>query len=440
MMATPFIFIEFSRQHGLAPDARCKSFAAGADGTGFAEGVGLLLLERLSDAQRNGHRVLATLRGSAVNQDGASNGLTAPNGPSQEQVIREALAAAGLSPGEVDAVEAHGTGTSLGDPIEAGAILATYGQGRTDGPLRLGSITSNIGHTSAAAGVAGVIKMVMALREGELPATLHVEAPSEHVDWSAGEVELLREPVEWPANGRPRRAGISSFGVSGTNAHVIVEEAPRQDELDEDLGQGSQPGQGRVAGQEQGPVRPAPAAGTALVLSARSEAATRDQAARLRAHLLADPDLDLADVALSLTATREKFDHRAVVLGENRAQILAGLDALAADEGVPVLLSPSGRQKAEGGAATVHQGRARSTRTAFLFSGQGAQRAGMGLGLAAAFPVFAEALEEASAAFEERLGIPLAEIMAAPEGSEQAALLDRTEVTQAALFAQEVAL
>ncbi|MGW7466044.1 type I polyketide synthase, partial [Streptomyces xantholiticus] len=305
VLAGPFLFVEFSRQRGLAPDGRCKPYGASADGTGFSDGLGLVVLERLSDARRNGRRILGLIRGSAVNQDGASNGLTAPNGPSQERVIRQALASAGLSPVEIDAVEGHGTGTKLGDPIEAQALLATYGRERDGDPLWLGSVKSNIGHTSAAAGVAGVIKMVMAMRHGVLPPTLHVDEPSPHVDWESGRVELLTEAREWSVEGRPRRAGVSSFGVSGTNAHLILEEAPAGAPVEEPAGE--------PAGDAPAEVL-RPAGAVPVVLSGRTDEALQAQVQRLRAHLLSRPELSVVDTAYSLVMSRALLERRAVVV------------------------------------------------------------------------------------------------------------------------------
>uniref|UniRef100_UPI000A961F0F type I polyketide synthase n=1 Tax=Streptomyces sp. SPMA113 TaxID=913267 RepID=UPI000A961F0F len=383
VMSTPQTFVEFSRQRGLAADGRCKAFSDNADGTGWSEGVGVLLVERLSDAQAKGHNILAVVRGSAVNQDGASNGLTAPNGPSQQRVIRQALANAGLTTAEVDVVEAHGTGTTLGDPIEAQAVIATYGQDR-DQPILLGSLKSNLGHTQAAAGVSGVIKMVMALQNGVVPRTLHVEEPSRHVDWTAGAVQLVTENQPWPELGRARRAAVSSFGLSGTNAHVILESAPDQP----------------PASATDSPARAVTAGVVPLPISAKTVPALTDLEDRLRAYLTTTPETDLPAVASTLAMTRSVFEHRAVLLGEDTVTGIAIPDP----------------------------------RVVFVFPGQGWQWQGMGSALLASSTVFADRMAECAAALSEFVDWDLLTVLDDPS------VVDRVDVVQPACWAVMISL
>ncbi|MDI1475028.1 type I polyketide synthase [Polyangium sp. y55x31] len=408
VMATPMSFIEFSRQRGLAKDGRCKAFSANADGVGWAEGVGLLLLERLSDARRHGRTILGVVRGSALNQDGKSQGLTAPNGPAQERVIKQALASARLSADDVDAVEAHGTGTTLGDPIEARALLSTYGAGRSaEHPLWLGGIKSNIGHTQAAAGVAGVIKMVLAMQHGRLPRTLHAEAPSPYVDWSESRIRLLQDAVPWPSRSRPRRAGVSSFGISGTNAHVILEGAPSEE-----------PRAARASSAAAPRWLP-------FVLSGKTAAALHAQASRLHQHLAARPEVELADVACALGTTRKHFEHRAVLVAAQHGALLDALAALG---------------QGERAALSVVDQRHRAGKLAVLFTGQGSQLPQSGRELYETVPVFRDALDASFACFDALLDRPLRDVLFAREDTPEASLLHETRYTQPALFALEVAL
>ncbi|MHA7703885.1 acyltransferase domain-containing protein, partial [Mycobacterium sp. ML1] len=400
----------------MAVDGRCKAFAAAADGTGWGEGAAVVVLERLGDARRLGHPVLAVIAGSAVNQDGASNGLTAPNGPAQQRVILQAAAHAGIALEQVDVVEAHGTGTTLGDPIEAGALLATYGAARgRDRPLWLGSVKSNIGHTQAAAGAAGLIKMITALQHEMLPPTLHVDAPSPHIDWSAGTVQLLTEPTPWPVADHPRTAAVSSFGISGTNAHLIVQQPPTAPPaIDAAPPAGGEP-----------PLRIWP-------FSARTGPALAAAAARLHRHLLDHPEVSLTDLAYSLATTRTHHPHRAALSvptasADPRAELLGALAAVAGDQPHP-------------GVARHHYLAHRRASTVFVFPGQGAQYPGMAGALRDGHPGFADALAQVCAAFDPHLPVPLAQVIFAAPDTELAGLLASTAYAQPALFAVSVAL
>ncbi|KJS57798.1 type I polyketide synthase, partial [Streptomyces rubellomurinus] len=398
VMNTPALFVEFSRLRGMAADGRCKSFGAGADGAGWAEGCGILVLKRLSAAQRDGDRVLAVIKGSAINQDGRSQGLTAPNGPSQQRVIQDALAAARLSAADIDAIEAHGTGTSLGDPIEAGALAEVFGPHRSaDRPLLLGSSKSNIGHAQAAAGVIGVIKMVLALENGVLPRTLHADEPSPHVEWDGSGLALLQEATSWERGERVRRAGVSSFGLSGTNAHLILEEAPTT---------------------EAAPQEPQPQAALPLLVSGRDEAALREQAGRWADWLDGRPGIPLADVALTAARHRTHFEHRAVVIADSAADAAKAL-----------------REVAAGGSTNLagHPGE-----VVFVYPGQGSQWLGMGAALLEQSPVFRDAVVACDAALRPITGWSVLDVLAGGGGDHPP--VDRVDVVQPALFAMGVAL
>lgn len=409
LMSTPWAFTEFSRQQGLSVGGRCKSFSADADGVSWAEGAGIVLLERLSDARKNGHHILAVIRGSAVNQDGKSQGLTAPNGLAQQRVIRQALENARLSAADIDVVEAHGTGTRLGDPIEADALLATYGQQHTAAnPLYLGSVKSNIGHTQAAAGVTGVIKMVLAMQHEKMPPTLHANTRSPHIDWSSGALKLLTETVRWSVKSAPRRAGISAFGLSGTNAHLILEEAPAQKNATADP-------------QDDGQFP--------FLLSAKNQPALRAQAEKIIGLLNHNPALSLSNLAYSLAVSRAHFSHRAALLCDNRANLLSSLQALANHEIAP---------------DTVTTEQRRPGKLVMLFTGQGSQYIGMGKALYERYPVFRASFDTLCEQLDALLNLPdartLREIVFTPEPQEMPSLLAQTTFTQPALFALEVSL
>ncbi|WP_325050324.1 type I polyketide synthase, partial [Actinomadura craniellae] len=486
VMSTPNVFIEFSRQRGLAPDGRCKPFAAAADGTGWSEGAGIIVLERLSDAQRHNHPILAVIAGSAVNQDGASSQLTAPNGPSQERVIRQTLANAGLTPDQIDAVEAHGTGTRLGDPIEAHALLATYGQHRpTDRPLLLGSIKSNIGHTQAAAGIAGVIKMTAAMRHGHLPASLHIDEPTPHADWDSGNIKLLTQPTPWPHDSPTRRTAISSFGISGTNAHLILQSPPETSASPNGQAKSPTPSGNQTSSEIQTPDGADSA--VAWVLSAKSGAGLVESAGRLAGWVAERPEVSAYGVGRSLVVGRSvSFAHRAVVVGAGRGELLEGLRDLAAGRPSAAVITGTttgtvngavaggtaaeaaggtaaggtvadkavdagagagtpGRTVGGAGAGTpgsagVAVGTAAGAGAGgvvFVFPGQGAQWPGMAAGLLESFPVFAEQIQACAQHLDPLTGWSLLEVLQERPG---APALERVEVVQPALFAMTVSL